>query len=256
MKTLGLACLLAIAGCVSPAPGESILRIEPRLGVEDGGNSYERLNKVGLQLAADGRYEQAIRHFRAALALAPQLAYLHNNLGYAYLLGGANPEALRSFEEAVRLDAQYGKALENLRVARLRLPASAPKQAAARASSTETPLREVAPHVYELIAAPKAPARPVPQRAPRLQVVNGNGAPGMARRVAAELGLRAARLSNQRPFVQRVSEIQYRDGYADAAIALSKKLHGTVRAVRVDGLAGGTIDMRLVLGKDRLGSAT
>src|SRR4051812_10778553 len=41
-------------------------------------------NGLGVSYSAQGRYNDAIIEFKAAVALAPQLAYLHNNLGYAY----------------------------------------------------------------------------------------------------------------------------------------------------------------------------
>ena len=71
-------------------------------------------------------------------------------------------------------------------------------------------------------AAPRITAVPVAQRY-RLEVSNGNGVTGMAKRVGQMLavtGLPQARLTNQKPFVQQFTEIQHRDGYESAAIAL------------------------------------
>jgi tetratricopeptide (TPR) repeat protein len=217
---------------------------------------------LGLALAAQQRYDEAIRQLQAVVVLAPHAAYAHNNLGYAYLLSGDNEKAAKTLEEAMRLDPRHERARANLRVAQARLHPE-PVQAAAEASAGLR-MVEVSPQVFELIAPartgrieavplpPLAPAQAAPARPYRLEICNGNGVAGLARRVAARLagfGLQAARLNNQLPFAQARTEVQYRDGYAAEAAALAERLQHPVSVVPSGDLAS-RVDVRLVLGRD------
>jgi len=129
----------------------------------------------------------------------------------------------------------------------------------------------VAPNVYELreqnirltekkaVASPATPAKSldhsnsVVQAEPfRLEVSNGNGITGMARRVAKSLkgiGLETALLTNQLPFQQVSTEIQYRDGYRSQAARLGAALQAPIDLVKNDALRN-DIDIRLLLGRD------
>lgn len=226
--------------------------------------SVEAYTGLGMALAAQRRYGEAIRQFQAAVVLAPHAAYLHNNLGYAYLLSGAGEDAVKALEEARRLDPGHEKSRENLRIAQEKV-AAAPAPSAAEPSAGLT-LVEVAPQIFELRAPAAyrkieaAPLAPLPQKEPRiaplrsfkLEVSNGNGVLGLAKRTAGQLasaGLPATRLTNQRPFEQARTEVQYRDGYAAEAAELAGKLQYPARIVPSNDLARG-VDVRLVLGKD------
>lgn len=247
--------------------------------------SVDAYTGLGMAFAALGRHEEAIRQFQAAAVLAPHEAYVHNNLGYAYLLGGANEQAVKALEEATRLEPRHEKSRENLRIAQGRLTAMAtasPRpvpaqsaQAATVVAAETTPglsLVEVAPQVFELRASarqrkieakPLAPLpqneprvapepRPAPARSFKLEVSNGNGVLGLAKRTARELAsaaVRIARLTNQRPFEQARTEVQYRDGYAAEAAELAGQLEHGAQIVPNNNLARG-VDVRLVLGKD------
>ena len=119
----------------------------------------------------------------------------------------------------------------------------------------------VAPHALELqwsgaavIARPaSASANDLPMTVRcGVEVSNGNGVTGMARKVDGLLqavGLPRSRLTNQKPFTQRSTEIQYRDGHEVAAASLSARLPNRPAIVRDDRLRA-DIDVRLVLGKD------
>jgi hypothetical protein len=134
-----------------------------------------------------------------------------------------------------------------------------------------TSLVEVAPQVFELRTSPRprhfekieaVPLPPLPEPQPRatsmlgfkLEISNGNGVLGLAKRVAGRLvdaGVRTTRLTNQRPFNHPTTEVQYREGYAAAAAALASKLQHPVQIKPKHDLAS-HIDVRLVLGKDVL----
>jgi hypothetical protein len=62
-------------------------------------------------------------------------------------------------------------------------------------------------------------------------------------------GLPTTRLTNQRPFEQARTEVQYREGYAAEAATLAGKLQHRVQVVPRTDLAS-YVDVRLVLGKD------
>src|SRR5688572_4962491 len=174
---------------------------------------------LGMALAAQRRYEDAIRQFEAAVVLAPDTAYLHNNLGYAHMLAGQYGEAVKALEEAQRLDGSHERTNENLRLAKERLgpapaavaaPVAVPSPVAATPTQVRTnadanaQLVEVVPQIFELrfppdrtpiVTQPLPPlpeAAPLPKEQPRaasparrfsLEVSNGNGVNGMAKRV-------------------------------------------------------------------------
>jgi Tfp pilus assembly protein PilF len=251
----------------------------------------EAYTRLGMALASQRRYEEAVRQFQAAAVLEPQAASAHNNLGYAYLLSGSTEQAVKAFEEARRLDPGHEKARENLRIARAKAGETSARPAVAQAPravihgdgepANDLRLVEVMPHVFELKAParksaiesrplPAVPhntsaieARPLkpllqkasaaaPARGFRLEVSNGNGVLGLAKRVAgrlAQAGVPATRLTNQRPFAQARTEIQYRAGYAAEAARLAGKLQRPVNVAPSTHLAD-HVDVRLVLGKD------
>jgi Tfp pilus assembly protein PilF len=126
-------------------------------------------------------------------------------------------------------------------------------------------LVEVHPKVFELrrkaldpevatVAAgfTPTPAAASPIREFNLEVANGNGVPGMAKRVSrllAASGLPVARLTNQKPFQQRETEIHFKEGYEKEAMRLSESLR-TQPAVKMWAKGYARTDVRVVLGKD------
>ena len=58
--------------------------------------------------------DPAIDHFRRSLALNPQSAPTHYNLGYALALAGRREEAIASFRAALQIDPDYAQAHSNL----------------------------------------------------------------------------------------------------------------------------------------------
>jgi Tfp pilus assembly protein PilF len=124
-------------------------------------------------------------------------------------------------------------------------------------TAAESRLVALSPNVYEL-KWPQASVAPVAvlptpaAQAYRLEVANGNGINGMARRVGqmlAAIGWPTVRLTNQKPFVEQVTQIQYREGYATSAMALRKVVPGMPNAAPSAALRADT-DVRLVLGRD------
>ena len=86
----------------------------------------------------------------------------------------------------------------------------------------------------------------------RVEVSNGNGVPGMAAglgRWLAARGIATDRLSNQRPFRQQQTVVQYREGHEDAARLVVKAMAPSVRA-EARPMRQLRSDVRIVLGHD------
>ena len=133
--------------------------------------------------------------------------------------------------------------------------------AAAAPASAGAPDPEPEPEPFNamitvpLDAAP-GPERPGPEvtdRA-RLEIRNGNGVTGMARRMARSLtgkmgdaGLRVVRLSNEKGFNVAQTRIEYQPGFQAAASRLAERFANA----SVEEVAGGqSADVRLVIGRD------
>lgn len=85
-----------------------------------------------------------------------------------------------------------------------------------------------------------------------LEVSNGNGINGMGARVRewlARQGVRTHQLSNQRPYVQEQTLVQYRSGHEEAAQRVARALPGSLQLVPTPS-QGLRTDVRLVLGRD------
>jgi tetratricopeptide (TPR) repeat protein len=77
-------------------------------------SSPETLNDYGSALVALGRYEAAMRCFRAAIARAPREARLHANLAHALHCSGDHAGAIECSRRALELDPRLPEAHLNL----------------------------------------------------------------------------------------------------------------------------------------------
>lgn len=238
----------------------------------------EARNAAAAIHARQGRLEQARAMMLALIADYPAASQAYNNLGYIDYLRGAHAGAAQEIRQALALDPRNERARNNLALVQAALaaaqpgqpvpeplPAAAPLVAVAAPAPERAPrleLVQVVPNVYELkmpaAALPRpqvaalAPAMPVAPKAARLEVANGDGTPGLARRVGSKLGQHGypvTRLSNDRPYGQRSTRIEYRPGYAAQAEALVKLIDGPVLLAPAPTLVV-SADLRLILGKD------
>ena len=88
----------------------------------------------------------------------------------------------------------------------------------------------------------------------RIEVANGNGVTGMAKRMSGVLGrqdISVSRLSNELPYKQLKTEIQYRAGYEKAAANLKNALKGQA-VIALTATLSANSDLRLVLGRDAI----
>jgi Flp pilus assembly protein TadD len=72
------------------------------------------LNSVGLTRMRQGRLEEAITKFRAAIQINPDYAEAHDNLGYTLSQMGRTAEAMSEYNEALRIAPAYSVAHSNL----------------------------------------------------------------------------------------------------------------------------------------------
>jgi tetratricopeptide (TPR) repeat protein len=86
----------------------------------------------------------------------------------------------------------------------------------------------------------------------RLEVANGNGVSGAAGKVSKFLrgqGYAAARLTNQKPFTTKTTQIYYRSGYEAEAQLLQSKLLDAPKLVECNDMRA-NVSVKVVLGKD------
>jgi tetratricopeptide (TPR) repeat protein len=76
--------------------------------------SWMAHNNLGVELTRQGRFEEAISHYRETLRLYPSFAKAHNNLGFALAQQGKVEEAISYYLEALRLNRNLHKTRVNL----------------------------------------------------------------------------------------------------------------------------------------------
>ena len=229
----------------------------------------ENHNSLGVDLARQEKYEEALAEFLKASKLAPLSARIQNNLGYVYLIQGRDAEALATLQIASRLDPASERVRENVKTAEQRLSlvvaaAAAPLAGpifvdrlpqAIDASSDIPRLVNIAPNIYELKQGlPVQSARNVsfPSELGQLEVANGSGVPGLAKKTSLLLrkkGITVAHLTNLSRYNQLVTEIQYRGGQENQARRINALLSNRAKLIVADRLRP-NVNFRLVLGRD------
>lgn len=244
-------------------------------------DSADARNGAAVLHAQLGQLETA-RSMLQALAQETPTARTYNNLGYVLYLQGDYAQAATVLRQSLHLDNGQQPARANLDLAIAALARSVSTVDAADTTmeaivpdlapappASRLQLTQLQPNIFTLSwrdapvaarAALPAPAKPVAPAVPlpRLEVINGNGATGMAARMRGMLGgmgIGVLRLGNQRPYGVQASSIVYRPGHAEAAAALALALGGMpqVQASNGSGVGAGA-DLRILLGKDAAAS--
>jgi serine/threonine protein kinase/tetratricopeptide (TPR) repeat protein len=101
---------------------------------------------LGLALQRQGRLDQAVAEYRKALALAPKLLSAHNNLGLALVAQGKLDEAIAELHRAIELNPKFAGVHTNLGLA-LERQGKLNEAAAAYRRAIELDARYAVPHV-------------------------------------------------------------------------------------------------------------
>lgn len=270
------ACIL-LGACASPVtdPGPAPLPVPVPASLPAAPELAERNGQAVLH-AQRGDVRQAIAIWEALLAggalRAPRHAYLFRNLGHAYGLAGRDADAVTVLEQACLLDPRNALAWQQLAQVLARL---GQHERAVRMQEQAHSLqaREV-PRVQADAVAMPVPVAPLMDRiditqsagmavlqrvaaasvpdAPRLrlEILNGNGKPGMAAALARSLAgghLQVVRTGNAASFRVARTRVEYRPAQRQAARRLARQLGANVEAVAA---ACPASELRLILGRD------
>jgi len=281
---------MAVALAQQGRQDDAIAMLERALSISPDSSALH--NNLGYALVRASRYDQAKVHLERARTLDPtnQTAAANlDKLAAASRQQEQAAEASRSLS-ADRMDvgSELGESQPSVAPVPGRaiaaegawngvtvVSAADDHSSLVRVSTNVYELRPAAGRQADLAAAPSAPrdstaaghrgpapASPhggadsaaVTKRRAWIEVSNGVGVKGLARRMAANLNgsdFKAARISDYRGFGQASTTIQYRSRYADDARALLESLPVQARMVRVeDGALRADIGIRLVLGRD------
>jgi tetratricopeptide (TPR) repeat protein len=80
-------------------------------------DNYTALNNLAIALHAQGKVDEAIKHYSEALRINPDFVEARNNLGSALLEQGRIAEAAHHYSEALRIDPDSADAHMNLGIA-------------------------------------------------------------------------------------------------------------------------------------------
>ncbi|MEZ5066859.1 MAG: tetratricopeptide repeat protein [bacterium] len=105
----------------APAAVELARRLGGELPGASGAADQRRDVNTGNELLAQGRLDEAIAAYRAAVEAEPRLAEAHHNLGVALRSRGDLPDALREFLIAVQLEPELAEGHRNVGVTLLQL---------------------------------------------------------------------------------------------------------------------------------------
>ena len=218
-------------------------------------------SNLGHAYSLDGRDVQALPVLEQACLLDPLNALAWQHLAQVLeRLGQHERAALMRRQAASLREHDLRRDLAVLRGAAapqlVSVPASLPEAPAmARVEITQSDgmarLQRVPAAVRSVPAAvPERPMPAAPAPQPRLEIVNGNGVPGMAAALARSLAgapVQVVRLANETSFQVARTRVEYRPAQEQAARQLSRQLGPQVQTQAADCPAS---ELRLVLGRD------
>lgn len=224
-------------------------------------------SNLGHAYSLDGRDAQALPVLEQACLLDPLNALAWQHLAQVLERMGQHERAALMQRQAASLrehDLRRDMAVLRGEAAPQLVPVPAPvpeAPAIARVEITQSDgmarLQRVPAAVRSVPAA--VPERPMPAAAaprPRLEIVNGNGVPGMAAALARSLAgapVQVVRLANETSFQVARTRVEYRPAQEQAARQLARQLGTQVQTQAADCPAS---ELRLVLGRDLSDPAT
>jgi tetratricopeptide (TPR) repeat protein len=114
-ETARLALVTRSGGTPPPSPAAS-----PPKGKTKASQAHN-LDKQGLQLYREKKYDEALEKFQGAVALKPDDPALLNNLGFIYYVLGRYDEAVTHLQRTLDIDPKRKEAYENLGDAYLKM---------------------------------------------------------------------------------------------------------------------------------------
>ena len=79
-------------------------------------DNYLAYNILGTELTLEKEFEDAVKHYQAALKINPGFSLAHHNLGVVLLDQGKVDEAMEQYQEALRINPEYSQAHHDLGV--------------------------------------------------------------------------------------------------------------------------------------------
>lgn len=218
-------------------------------------------SNLGHAYSLDGRDAQALPVLEQACLLDPLNALAWQHLAQVLERLGQHERAALMRRQAASLrehDLRRDMAVLRGEVAPQLVPVPAPvpeAPAMARVEITQSDgmarLQRVPAAVRSVPAAvPERPMPAAPAPQPRLEIVNGNGVPGMAAALARSLAgapVQVVRLANETSFQVARTRVEYRPAQEQAARQLARQLGTQVQTQAADCPAS---ELRLVLGRD------
>ena len=224
-------------------------------------------SNLGHAYSLDGRDAQALPVLEQACLLDPLNALAWQHLAQVLERLGQHERAALMRRQAASLrehDLRRDMAVLRGEAAPQLVPVPAPvpeAPAMARVEITQSDgmarLQRVPAAVRSVPAAvPERPMPAAPAPQPRLEIVNGNGVPGMAAALARSLAgapVQVVRLANETSFQVARTRVEYRPAQEQAARQLARQLGPQVQTQAADCPAS---ELRLVLGRDLSDPAT
>jgi len=223
------------------------------------------LNNLGMAYAKAGSQGESIQAFTQAISVEAKAANIaapaQDALPQENAVDSAQPKSTNVSEiftakaVAPQSDLQELALPKNEGVIR-----SAPMPGAVPVVDSSVKLVQLSPNVFEL-QSQQLSVMPVQEAEQavmvnwaqvHVEVANGNGVTGMAGQVGKFLlgqGYPVTRLTNQKPFIVKKSQIQYRDGHHEEAQLLKDSLPDSPQLVQRNDLRE-DVAVRLVLGND------
>jgi tetratricopeptide (TPR) repeat protein len=220
-------------------------------------------NALGYSYDSLGEYAKAQTHYRVAMRLDPEMHYAFNNMGYSLILDGNYTAAVEVLKQAVALKRDDPKYHRNLGLAYLKSgdlqmavnefngQAKAIDNEKAETLPTNKEERSTSGELLEeglfetgILASRTERIKPAPVETGQdpilignVEVSNGNGVSGMARRLGRHLareGFRVGRLTNADHFGYRQTIVFHSKGTEDRARLIADALPRNIQVPIVE----------------------
>jgi hypothetical protein len=260
-----------------------IIKIEPYFP--------EAYNALGVSYDSLGKFSMAEECYKMALYLNPGLSYVFNNLGYSYMMQGKHENAVKYLEKAVAMEESNTKYQNNLLLASQRVEHSGQKTykgsiaqieseplittVVSKAEITEIESQtndiqnsekksrvikiakvsneDVYKNNIEIKSNGQTPKQ-IPDEA-EIEIVNGNGINGFARKMEnylKEKGYHIRNVRNAEHFNHQETKIYFHNNLKGSARSLSKELPGENLISDSNLICHDEKLIRILLGKDMI----